>query len=125
MIFDTNALSAVADNERGAVRLFNSAPLVALPVIVLGEYRYGIARSRRRTEYERWLAELVGLSTVLSVDEVTSQHYAAIRLELRPVGMVLPANDVWIAALCRQHGLPILSRDKHFDAVPGVRRIAW
>ena len=125
MIFDTNALSAVADNDREAVRRFNSAPLVALPVIVLGEYRFGIAQSRRRLEYERWLAELVGLSSVLSVDDATTFHYAAIRLELEPSGIMLPSNDLWIAALCRQHAMPILSRDKHFDVVKGVRRIGW
>jgi predicted nucleic acid-binding protein len=32
---------------------------------------------------------------------------------------------VWIAALARQHALPILSRDRHFDFVPGLRRIGW
>jgi tRNA(fMet)-specific endonuclease VapC len=34
-----------------------------------------------------------------------------------------PLNDVWIAALCRQHGLPLLSRDRHFDVVPGIKRL--
>jgi predicted nucleic acid-binding protein len=34
-------------------------------------------------------------------------------------------NDVWIAALCRQHELPILSRDQHFDVVPKIKRLAW
>jgi len=37
----------------------------------------------------------------------------------------LPANDVWIAALARQHDLPVLSRDTHFDAVPGLTRLSW
>ena len=38
---------------------------------------------------------------------------------------VKPSNDVWIAALCRQHSLPLLSRDLHFDAVPGIKRVTW
>jgi predicted nucleic acid-binding protein len=37
--------------------------------------------------------------------------------------MILDTNA--IAALCRQHRLPIVSRDEHFDAVNGVRRIGW
>ena len=37
----------------------------------------------------------------------------------------IPSNDIWIAALCRQHSLPLLSRDRHFDLVPGIRRIGW
>ncbi len=31
----------------------------------------------------------------------------------------IPTNDLWIAALCRQHSLPLLSRDRHFDLVAG------
>jgi hypothetical protein len=34
-------------------------------------------------------------------------------------------NDVWIAALYRQRSLPLLSRDRHFDAVSGIMRIDW
>ena len=37
----------------------------------------------------------------------------------------LPANDAWIAALAVQHRLPVLSRDEHFDAVPGLDRKTW
>lgn len=33
--------------------------------------------------------------------------------------------DVWIAALCRQHDLPLLSRDRHFDQVTGIKRLEW
>jgi tRNA(fMet)-specific endonuclease VapC len=40
-------------------------------------------------------------------------------------GRPIPANDAWIAALAMQYGLPILSLDAHFDAVPDVRRIGW
>ena len=40
-------------------------------------------------------------------------------------GRPIPENDVWIAALARQHELPIVSRDEHFDDVPGVERLAW
>ena len=36
-----------------------------------------------------------------------------------------PENDVWIAALARQHGLSVMSRDIHFGCVAGVRRVSW
>ena len=50
-----------------------------------------------------------------------TNHYAAINLELRQTGKPIPTNDLWIAALCRQHDLPLLSRDRHFDAVSGIQ----
>jgi tRNA(fMet)-specific endonuclease VapC len=125
LILDTNALSAIADGERGATEALGRASEVALPVIVTGEYRFGILQSRRRREYEGWLAEMIAACRLLTVTEETAQQYAELRLELKTAGTPLPSNDVWIAALARQHGLPILSRDAHFDVVRGLRRIAW
>jgi predicted nucleic acid-binding protein len=46
-------------------------------------------------------------------------------MELKRAGTPIPSNDVWIAALCRQHSLPVVSRDRHFDAVPGLKRLHW
>ena len=125
MILDTNALSAFAEGEPEAVDRVAEARIPVLPVIVLGEYRYGISQSRRKAEYSRWLAALLPQCRVMGLDEESSLHYAAIRLELKRTGTPIPANDAWIAALCRQHGLPLLSRDTHFDAVKGIRRVAW
>jgi predicted nucleic acid-binding protein len=32
---------------------------------------------------------------------------------------------VWVAALARQHDLPVLTRDDHFDHVPNLQRVRW
>ena len=125
MILDTNALSAAADRDPGALEVVAMAERLAVPVIVLGEYRLGILQSRRRTEYENWLREWIEAVTVLNIDEETTRHYAAIGLELKRSGKPIPANDLWIAALCRQHSLPLISRGRHFDEVRGLERIAW
>jgi predicted nucleic acid-binding protein len=52
-------------------------------------------------------------------------HYAAIVLDLRQIGKPIPVNDLWIAVLCRQHLLPVVTRDRHFDLVPNLQRVAW
>ena len=125
MILDTNALSAGADSETAVLEILARADRPALPVVVLGEFRYGISRSRRRDAYERWLDETIGSFTVLNIDRQTTLSYAAIRLELEQMGRPIPSNDIWIAALCRQHSYPLLSRDRHFDLVKGLHRIGW
>ncbi len=125
MIVDTNALTAIADGDKGATKVFLRSEVVELPVIVLGEYRFGIAQSRHRQEYERWLDELISASRVLNVDEETAHRYASIRTQLARAGTLIPSNDTWIAALCRQYGLPLLSRDRHFDSVRGIERKGW
>lgn len=125
MILDTNALSGAADGDPGALEVIAGAERIAAPVIVLGEYRLGIAQSRHRNEYEEWLREWVAAVTVLDVDRETAYHYAKIGLELKKIGKPIPSNDLWIAALCRQHSLPLLSRDRHFDVVTGLKRLEW
>jgi|SRR5690349_3057155 tRNA(fMet)-specific endonuclease VapC len=125
MILDTNALSAAADNDPALVAILAGADQLAIPVIVLGEYRYGISQSRHRLAYERWLKGLLQDCLVLDVNEPTTHHYAEINLELRRSGTPIPTNDLWISALCRQHSLPLLSRDRHFDLVKGTKRIGW
>ena len=125
MILDTNALSAIAEGHSRALAQLGRAERLAIPVIVLGEYRYGIAQSRRKVEYERWLTETLTGYVVLDVDEETAKRYADIRTELKRGGRPIPANDTWIAALCRQHALPLLSRDQHFDFVRGLQRLDW
>ena len=125
MILDTNALSAVADGEPAVVQVYRASASIELPVIVLGEYRFGIGQSRRRGEYEKWLQALIEATRVLTAEEETSRHYAAIRAELKKAGSPIPSNDLWIAALCRQHRLPLLSQDQHFAAVSGLELLGW
>ena len=125
MILDTNALSALADGDVGVENALRTSDEIAIPVVVIGEYRYGIRVSRHRSMYERWLVELIAVCRILNVETGTTGDYADVRNALKALGRPIPANDVWIAALARQHGLPILSRDQHFDHVPGLQRIAW
>ena len=46
MILDTNAVSDFADGDNNLLRrLQNPSAVIHLPVIVLGEYRYGLKSS--------------------------------------------------------------------------------
>jgi len=125
VILDTNGLSALAEGEPGLEPLLRRAAQVAIPAIVLGEYRYGISQSRNPMHYEQWLAEYLPSFRILDIGERTTICYSAVRRELKKAGTPIPSNDVWIAALCRQHSLPLLSRDRHFDAVSGIIRLDW
>jgi predicted nucleic acid-binding protein len=125
VILDTNGLSAFAEGEPALEPMFRKAVEIAIPVIVLGEYRYGISQSRHRAHYEEWLSEYLPKFRVLDIDQGTTIPYGTIRTELKSKGKPIPANDVWIAALCLQHELSLLSRDRHFDIVTGLRRLDW
>jgi predicted nucleic acid-binding protein len=125
LILDTNALSAFVDGEPEIGEILAAQARPAIPVIVLGEFRYGILNSRHRKTYEEWLQAHLRRFDLLAVTAETTVAYAALRAALKRLGRPIPANDAWIAALAMQHQLPILSRDQHFDALSEVRRITW
>lgn len=125
MILDTNALSAFVDGDPGVGEALRREARAAIPVIVLGEFRYGIAESRHRAAYETWLETHLPHFEILAVTDGTAIAYAGLRVALTRSGRPIPANDAWIAALALQHRLPLLSRDEHFDVVVGIDRKSW
>jgi tRNA(fMet)-specific endonuclease VapC len=62
---------------------------------------------------------------LLSVGRSTAGFYAEIRRELKNAGTPIPSNDIWIAALAREHRLPIVTKDAHFQNIDGMRILAW
>jgi tRNA(fMet)-specific endonuclease VapC len=90
LILGTNALSAAAEEHPAVMEILAGAGELALPVVVIGEYRYGIAQSRHR----RRLDGLIEDCRVLEINEQTTHHYAAISLEPREAGKPIPTNDL-------------------------------
>ena len=125
MILDTNAVSAWAEGIASVEHSLRAASRLVVPTVVLGEFYFGIRQSRHRARYEDWLRRYLPLTDIAMVTRVTADVYAEIWLELKRSGTPIPVNDAWIAALARQHDLPVLSNDSHFDAVKGVRRLAF
>jgi predicted nucleic acid-binding protein len=125
VILDTNALSAFVDGDAAVSDALRGWERAAIPVIVLGEFRYGIADSRHRADYEEWLESHLLHFEILPVTDRTAVAYAGLRVALRKLGRPIPANDAWIAALALEHRLPVLSRDRHFDVVPDLKRHGW
>ena len=124
-MLDTNALSAWADADTALLRVLPKDRLWQLPVVALGEFLFGIRQSRDRAKLERWIEEVKATCALVAVDANTANHYADIREELRPAAKPIPENDIWIAALCRQHDLAVVSRDGHFDKVRHLKRVTW
>lgn len=93
MILDTNALSAFVDGDTGVGALLRRQARAAIPVIVLGELRYGIAGSRHRSAYEAWRDARLPSFEILAVTDETAVAYAALRVRLKRSGHPIPAND--------------------------------
>jgi tRNA(fMet)-specific endonuclease VapC len=125
VILDTNALSAWADGNPNCRNALATASRLVIPVVVLGEFDFGIRQSVQRARYEAWLATYLPMTEIAILSAVTAAAYAGLRLDLKTRGTPIPANDAWIAALTLQLALPLLSNDTHFDVVPDLLRIAF
>ncbi len=125
MIYDTNAVSDFLDGIPAAIDKVQSATFHGLPVIVMGEYLYGLKSSRERSVREPRFVDFTRTCRLLSVTPTTAIHYANIRHRLRLAGTPIPENDIWIAALALEHQQQVLSNDRHFDLVEGLVRISW
>jgi len=49
-----------------------------------------------------------------------AQRYAAIVAYLCEQGTPIPTNDIWIAASAMQHGLKLITTDKHYLKLPQI-----
>jgi len=125
MILDTNALSGWWDDNPALVTLLSATSGIYVPVPALAEFRFGVLQSRKRDEMEKWMTLALATATILSVEAATTFHYAALRLHLQSAGTPIPMNDLSTAAIARQHQMPVVSRDTHFDLVPEIERISW
>jgi tRNA(fMet)-specific endonuclease VapC len=111
--------------EAEAVGLLESASVVFLPFVVLGELRAGFAAGRHGADNERVLRRFLMKEGVrpLYADDQTTHHYATVFRQLRQQGTPIPTNDMWIAALVLQHNLALCSRDRHFDQLRQLTRV--
>ena len=63
--------------------------------------------------------------TLLSHDLETARRYGQVQHALRLKGKPIPQNDAWIAAIALQFDLPLVTRDRHFEHVDGLKIVAW
>jgi tRNA(fMet)-specific endonuclease VapC len=124
-LLDTNIVIALFAGETTVVASIRAADVAAVPVIVLGELYYGARKSARAGANLLRLAAFAAAATVVPCDAPTAEEYGEIKTALRSRGTPIPENDLWIAALARQHGLTLATRDAHFDVVPGLTVARW
>jgi tRNA(fMet)-specific endonuclease VapC len=71
------------------------------------------------------IEEFAAITTVLSCDTQTARYYGQIKNMLRAKGRPVPENDLWIAAIARQHSLTLVTRDNHFNEIDGLPTVCW
>lgn len=90
---------------------------VCLPAIVVGELVFGALNSKHAEQNLARHRKLIHSAAILAITEASANTYAKIRLALKKKGKPIPENDLWIAATCIEHKLPLTSNDGHFEYI--------
>ncbi len=116
MILDTSAYSALQQGNKDVILAISQANQLFVPVVVIGELRYGFVNGTKSQENERVLQKFLATDSVdiLDITNDTTPHYAELYKHAKRKGKALSNNDLWIAALARQHDNPLLSLDRDF-----------
>jgi len=122
VVLDTSAYSLLMRGRNEAAELLDAADEVYLPAVVIGEllagFKKGSSEQRNREILDRFLA--ISRVAILPLDEEAAERYAVILDFLRRQGATIPTNDLWIAACAMQHGLVLITADRHFLKLPQV-----
>jgi tRNA(fMet)-specific endonuclease VapC len=100
-------------------------PDLFLSAIVLGELFFGAYRSNHVQHNLEQISELTKIMHILSCDENTAEYYGVIKNQLLKNGRPIPENDLWQAALAKQHNLTVVTRDRHFQEVDQLDITTW
>lgn len=127
-MLDTNTLSALIRNPRGALvqRLATIDPAaLCTSIVVACELRFGAKRKGSDTLITR-VEQLLGELTVVPFDEPADQHYADIRAALERAGTPIGNHDLFIAAHARSRGMTLVTNNvREFGRVTGLRVEDW
>ena len=103
-----------------------TATTIVVPLPVIGELYTGAFGSRRIRENVDAVTVFVSRYGTIKPDDDTARTYGELRARLHLTGIrASKMNDLWIAALCIQHALPLLTNDRGFDSIEGLTVIHW
>ena len=127
VLVDTSAYSAFMRGHPELKLALQRAEEIYLSPIVLGELQSGFRRGKHQARNEKGLEEFLDAGRVglIPILDSTAVRYAEILTYLRRAGTPLPTNDVWIAASAMEHGLRVVTTDKHFRRVPQILVDCW
>ena len=117
MLFDTTFFIDFADEVRAGVPGAASAFVVAhraharvVSTVTIGEFAVGANRAELRLAFRGYRPLALGRELAIYAGRLQAQ-----------LPFEMGENDLWIAATALYHGLPLVTRDRAFSHVPGLR----
>ena len=124
-LLDTNIVIAHLRGDNGVTGRLEKVSLAVISVITYGELLQGALYSARVLHNVTALQDFSQQIPMIPCEGKTALAYGEISAALRKAGQPIPDNDLWIAATARQHNFTLVTRDRHFANIPGLRSEMW
>jgi tRNA(fMet)-specific endonuclease VapC len=126
-MLDTNTVSHLLKQHPAVVRRVVAAPMASLCVsaITAGELCFGLAKRPDAKRLQLAVGEFLRRVDVLPWDSATAEHYGTVRADLERKGKTLASLDLLIAAHALSLAAVLVTSDRAFGQVAGLRVEDW
>lgn len=125
LMLDTNAVTAIIkDRAKTLSANLNERPS-CISVITEAELRFGLARRAVNIELRRIVENYLTSVDILPWTSASAQRYGLLRAELDALGKPLAPMDLLIASHAMAEDCTLVSADRAFTQVPGLRLLDW
>ena len=125
-MLDTNAASTLIRGQAtSALQELLLDHGTCVSVITEGELRFGVTRRPEATRLATAVAVFLQDTPVLPWTSAAAHAYAELRTRMESRGVSLSAMDLLIAAHAQAEDCTLVSADRAFTQVPGLRVFNW
>jgi len=123
IVLDTNCYAAYRAGDNRVLDALTNAETVHKSPSVLGELYAGFRGGTKMLENQQQLDLFLAKPTVRILDagKESAEIFGELKDQLKKAGTPLPINDVWIGAHTMETGSVLVSYDRHFKAIAGLR----
>lgn len=123
IVLDTNAYSNLLTGSETVLTALCEAETVYMSIFVLGELYTGFKGGSKELLNGKILESFLMKQSVkiLNATRETAEVFAELKTSLQKKGSPIPINDIWIAAHAIESGSVLVTFDKHFTAINGLR----
>lgn len=123
ILLDTNCYTSYLSGDYDVLNVLADADIVFMSIFVLGELYAGFKGGNKERENITILNRFLAKPTVsaLGASKETAEVFGMVKNSLKKAGTPIPINDVWIASHALETGSIVITYDKHFNLIPGLR----
>ncbi len=123
ILLDTNAYSRFLAKDENVFSVMADADIIYMSIFVLGElyagFKGGSKEEKNMETLNRFLQK--PMIEIPNATRETSLLFGHLKNNLKKAGTPLPINDVWIGAHTMETGSVLITYDRHFQKIPGLR----